>query len=303
MVSIAKGEITVGLDLGSRQVAITPELVAEYSAGVDDRHPWYTGASPFGGPVAPALLLHSEVYQYDEWYLPNLWGNLHARQEWELFAPMRLSDTVTTRAMIVGRYLKRNRDYVVNEVQVFSSTGRLLHRGRTHQSFVLEQSPQGHAVDKQREKSAERRFAIGEGNVAEAFGPLEKTVTLEMCKTFSKGRNYHNDLEMAHQMGFPDIVVQGMMPICFLSELMTLRFGEGWYAGGRMDVRLVNVLWGGDGVAIARGVVREFAPEGARRRAHCEVWVEKRDGTKVIVGTASAVVPASEDPQRDAHRR
>jgi hypothetical protein len=58
-----------------------------------------------------------------------------------------------------------------------------------------------------------------------------------------------------------------------------------------MDVRLVTVLWGGDGGAVARGVVREFVPEGARRRAQCEVWVEKRDGTKIIVGTASAVVP------------
>ena len=79
------------------------------------------------------------------------------------------------------------------------------------------------------------------------------------------------------------------MPICFLSELMTRRFGEGWFAGGRMDARLVNVLWGSDGVAFCRGVVREFTREGSRRRAHCEVWVEKRDGTKVVVGTASAV--------------
>jgi hypothetical protein len=56
-----------------------------------------------------------------------------------------------------------------------------------------------------------------------------------------------------------------------------------------MDVRLVNVLWGADGAAVARGVIREHTPEGERRRAHCEVWVEKPDGTKVIVGTASAI--------------
>ena len=81
-----------------------------------------------------------------------------------------------------------------------------------------------------------------------------------------------------------------MMPVCFLWELMTRRFGEGWYAGGRMSVNLVNVLWGGDGGATARGVVREFSREGGCRRAHCEIWIEKQDGTKVIVGTASAVV-------------
>ena len=290
MVSVAKGEIPVGLDLGGHEYEITPDLVEDYAAGVDDHHAWYTGDSPFGGAVAPALILHSEVYRFGGWYLPNIWGNLHARQEWELFAPIMVGERVTTRSTIVDRFIKRGRDYVVNEVQIFGQDGRLLRRGRTHQSFVMEQAQQGLAVDKGREKSAERRFEIGQGEFAEEIAALEKTVTLEMCRKFSPGTNYHNNLEEAKKMGFPDIVVQGMMPICFLSELMTHRFGEGWYAGGRMDIRLVNVLWGSDGVAVCRGVVREFAIEGARRRAQCEVWVEKPDGTKVIVGTASAVV-------------
>ena len=86
------------------------------------------------------------------------------------------------------------------------------------------------------------------------------------------------------------IVVQGMMPICFMSEFMTRRFGEGWFAGGWMSVNLVNVLWGADGGVACHGRVREYTVEGARRRAHCDVWAEKADGTKIIVGTASAVV-------------
>jgi hypothetical protein len=289
MVTVAKGELQVGADLGAHEYEITPELVAEYAAGLDDHHEWYTGGSPFGGPVAPAIILHSEVYRFARWYLPNVYGNLHARQEWELFAPIMVSDTVTTRATIVDRYIKRNRDYVVNEAQVFGPDGRLLCRGRTHQSFLLEVQEGEMAVDKQREKAVERRFEVGEGDIVDVIEPLAKAVTIEMCKTFSPGTNYHNDVEEAKKTGFPDIVVQGMMPICFLSELMTRRFGEGWFAGGRMDVRLVNVLWGSDGGAVCRGVVREYKAEGARRRAQCEVWVEKRDGTKVIVGTASAV--------------
>jgi hypothetical protein len=291
MVTIAKGELTVGTDLGTHTYEVTPELIAEYSAGLSDHHSWYTGPSPFGEPVAPALILHSECYRFGRWYLEPIWGNLHARQEWELFAPIVVGDSVTTRATIVDRYIKRGRDYVVNEVQVFGPDGRLVSRGRTHQSFVLEAAQDGLAVDKSREKSAERRFETGEGEFEDEIAPLEKPVTIEMCKTFSPGVSYHNDAEQAKKLGFPDIVVQGMMPVCFLSELMTLRFGEGWYAGGRMDIRLVNVLWGGDGAATARGVVREYTAEGARRRAHCEVWVEKPDGTKIIVGTASAVVP------------
>ena len=290
MVSVAKGEITVGMDLGAHEYEISPELIAGYASGVDDRNAWYSGASPFGGPVAPALILHSEVYRFGRWYLPNVWGNLHAKQEWELFAPIMTGERVVTRAMIVDRYVKRQRDYVVNEVQVFGADGRLRKRGRTHQSFVLEVDTEKLAVDKEREKRADRRFETAAAAIEEELAPLDKPVSIEMCKTFSPGVSYHNDAEQAKKLGFPDIVVQGMMPVCFLSEFMTRRFGEGWYAGGRMAVNLVNVLWGADGGAVCRGVVREYTPEGARRRAHCDVRVEKRDGTKIIVGSASAVV-------------
>jgi len=55
-----------------------------------------------------------------------------------------------------------------------------------------------------------------------------------------------------------------------------------------MDVRLVNVVWVGD-VLATRGKVREEVPEGSRRRAHVDVWCEKADGTKALVGTASAL--------------
>jgi acyl dehydratase len=110
-----------------------------------------------------------------------------------------------------------------------------------------------------------------------------------MCQRFSGPRKtYHTDVEEARKLGFPDIVVQGMMPLCFISEMMTARFNEGWFAGGRMNVALVNVLWRGD-VVTARGLVREVTPEGSRRRANLEVWCEKADGTKVVVGTASAM--------------
>jgi hypothetical protein len=39
----------------------------------------------------------------------------------------------------------------------------------------------------------------------------------------------------------------------------------------------------------ARGRVREELNEGTRTRVHCDVWVEKDDGTKVVVGEASAL--------------
>jgi len=284
------GDVYVGRFFGGRTLEITPDLVEGYVASVDDPNPWYAGASPFGQAVAPALLLHSEVYRTLAWYLPRLYGNLHARQEWELFHPMMVGDQVTTSSTVIDRYLKRDREYVVNEVTCFADDGGMLNRGRTHQSFLLDRHDAGTVVDKEREKRSDRRFDVGEGEILETIEGPAKEVTLEMCWLFSgPRRSYHNDVEEARKLGFPDIVVQGMMPLCFVSEMMTTRFGEGWFAGGRMNVNLVNVVWRGDKLT-ARGLVREMTPEGSRRRARLDVWCEKADGTKVVVGSASAVV-------------
>src|SRR5581483_6363588 len=87
----------VGMDLGIEQHPITEDRVRWYMETLGDNHPWYTGDSPFGGPVAPALLYHNPAYggqtegvavrRSERWYLPNRYGNLHAKQAWEFFRP------------------------------------------------------------------------------------------------------------------------------------------------------------------------------------------------------------------------
>jgi acyl dehydratase len=282
-------DVYVGKDLGGRDCAITPALIATYEAGTNDRHPWYGGESPFGEPVAPALLFHSEVYRNLSWYLPNLIGNLHAKQEWDFFYPMAVGSTVRTRSTVVERYRKRNRDYIVNEVLITDTSGRWLQRSRTHQSFLVEgERPAGDVVDKAREKRPERRFDVDSASGAE-ITPVKRPITIAMCDAFSgPAKTYHNDRGMARALGFPDIVVQGMLSICFISEIMTCAFGAGWLLGGKLNVNLVNVVWV-DETITTRGRVREELPEGSKTRVHLDVWGEKDDGTKTIIGGASAL--------------
>jgi acyl dehydratase len=280
-------EVYVGRYYGERVREITDDLVRAYSEGVDDYNPWYFGDSPLGAPLAPALILHSEVYREVNWYL-NFYGNLHARQEWELFHPVLVGDRVSARNTIVDRYLKRDREYVVNEVTVLAEDGRMVSRARTHQSFLKKRSS-GDVVDKEREKRSDRRFDVPEVNALEMLSGPQKEITIEMCRKFSgPAKNYHTDAEEARKLGFPDVVVQGMMSLCFISEMMTARYGLGWFQGGRMNVNLVNVLWQGEQVT-AQGSVSEVVPEGSRQRHHLQVWCEKAGGTKIVVGTASAL--------------
>jgi len=284
-----RDERYVGRDMGGREVEITPEIVERFIAGTGDANPWYRGDSPLGDPLAPALILHSEIYRDLSWYLPNIYGNLHARQEWDMFAPVMVGERLTTRSVIVDRYVKRDREYVVNEVLVGNASGQIVSRSRTHQSFLLpEQTKQGFVVDRAREKDSSRSFKIGERAGEHIDSPM-RTITEDMCMAFSgPARNYHNDKQKAVELGFPEIVVQGMLSVCLLAEMMTRRFGLGFLYGGKMDLRLVNVLWGND-VTGPKGSIVERRPEGQRSRAEAEVWCDKADGTKTVVGSASAL--------------
>jgi hypothetical protein len=283
-----KGEPAyVGRDCGSNRYEVTPELVRFYADALDDPSPRYA-------TVAPSLLFHSECYKVlGEWYLKNLFGNLHARQDWELFGEIPIGESVHTRSTIVERYQKRGRDYVVNETDLLGADGRLLVRGRTHQSFLPSGgAPKaGFVVDEKTagEKATREARAPFPSGTGETLPPIAKVVDARRCWMFSgPGKNYHTDREMAEQLGFPNIVVQGMMSTCFVHQLMHDRFGRGWTVGGKMSVKLTNVLWVDERV-VARGVVRDETPEGTATRVACDVWVEKADGTKILVGDASAL--------------
>ncbi len=282
-----KGEPAyVGRHCGSNTYAVTPDVVAFYADALDDPSPLYER-------VAPPLLYHSECYKFvGEWYLKNLFGNLHARQDWQLFGAIPLGGRVRTRSTIVERYSRRGRDYVVNETDVCDAAdGRLLVRGRTHQSFLppAERSGgEGYVVD---EKTAERKAPRPPFPTATGpdLPPVGKTADARRCWMFSgPGRNYHTDREQAEKLGFPNIVVQGMMTTCFVAQVMQDHFGMGWVEGGRMSVKLTNVLWVDESVT-ARARIREELPEGTRTRVVCEVWVDKADGVRVLLGEASAL--------------
>ena len=282
----------VGRHCGSNEYAVEKEVVSFYADALDDHHSLHA-------QYAPPLLYHSECYKFvGEWYLKNLFGNLHMRQDWKLFAPIPVGGRVVTRSTIIERYTKRGRDIVVNETDVNDlSDGRLLVRGHTHQSFLPPKSETSEAEGEQASK-----FVVDEKTALEkssrppfptATGPdLPSAVTCvdaRRCWMFSgPGRNYHTDVEQARKLGFPNIVVQGMMSTCFVSRVMQEHFGLGWLEGGEMSVKLTNVLWV-DETVTTHAKIREEVREGSRTRVHCDVWVEKPDATMVVVGSASAL--------------
>jgi hypothetical protein len=108
-------------------------------------------------------------------------------------------------------------------------------------------------------------------------------------------RNIHSDAAAAEREGLPAPVASAPQIFSMLHRMMLASFGAGWVAGGKMSVKMIKPVYPED-FTTGKGRVTSLSLEAqadgqpARVRAHCDMWVERRDGTQVMVGTASALL-------------
>lgn len=98
----------------------------------------------------------------------------------------------------------------------------------------------------------------------------------------------HVDPEYAGKTPFKGTIAHGPMSLAFLNELMMKCFDEGWAVGGKLfGVRFVSPVQDGDRIRIG-GMVKTVTEREGKRLAECDLFVEKEDGTKAVVGCSVA---------------
>jgi hypothetical protein len=100
--------------------------------------------------------------------------------------------------------------------------------------------------------------------------------------------NIHNDAA-AQRMGFERGFVSTGQTLAWISRVLVRFFGPAYFESGELDVAYVLPLYDEESISVG-GVVKERVPEDGGVRLICDVWLARGDGTKVIAGTASAVV-------------
>ena len=279
-------DVYAGKDLGTLELTVTDEMVPHYIKGLDEPNPWYTAASPFGGPVAPVIVYQQADSEFKGWYLDNLFGNLWRRQEWEIHAPTRVGQVLRCSARVAHRYRRRDRDVIAQEMLV-RDEAQPDRAQRHHQSFLAEQTSGEVTLRDPASKEGARQAGEPAGEPLSL--ELPKTFTPEMCNEFFyRSRNYHNDKAASKELGFGDTVIGGRMTLSCVTELLTRHFGRGFYLGGRLDVKFTNVLWPNE-TFTTRGIITGRRTEGGQTRTEVTVYCEKADGTKIIVADASAL--------------
>lgn len=278
----ASHEPYAGKELGELPFLCTPTMVDNYCEGIVVDRARYAGPTDWEKPVAPAMIVGEMDFGFDGARFDNAFGNLWMRQEWEFFHPIYQDRDYRRASKVLDVYDWRNRSVVKQEVSVYDGE-TLVVRGIHHQSFLLNQSSGKVALRDPKKKEGVRKFDVPAGVPIES---VDLTVDLEMCGVFFHGRrSYHTDKQASEELGFEEVVVGGKMTMAMIGQMLEQHFGRGYYEGGTLDVKFTNIVWPGDHVTAKGVITREEAG-----KAHISVWMEKDDGTVVIVGGATAAV-------------
>ena len=279
-------EARIGKDLGSRQFVADDRILNDYFDGLEIDADWYDH-HPYDTPVVPSMTLSSVDGGFPGGGFKNAFGNLWMRQQWTMKAPIIPGRPYQATSRVVDIYEHRNRTLVNSEVVLWSPDGQAMAVGNHHQSYLLSQSSGKVALRDPRAKGGARRFNIPDGDLIEGD---PHRISLEMCGAFFHGNaNYHTDRRAAEELGFEEVVVGGRMTMSYIGDLMDRSFGKGWFEGGVLDIKFTNIVWPDD-VVTPNVVITDEAADNGSRRANGSIWMEKEDGTVVIVGTVSAVV-------------
>jgi acyl dehydratase len=109
---------------------------------------------------------------------------------------------------------------------------------------------------------------------------------------WDRGLNSHSDPEMAKRDGLAKPLASGQNQMAFLHELLERNFGDAWVYGGKISVRNIHPVYGGDRIT-PNGVVTEIADVDGKVRVTVQIWCENQDGQKTSVGTAQAGQPSA----------
>ena len=125
---------------------------------------------------------------------------------------------------------------------------------------------------------------------APEVAPITRDLTQAMIDAYAEASGDHNpihiDQEFARSTPMGGTIAHGMLVLTFISEMMTVTFGEAWLSGGTLDVRFRAPARPADTIT-ARA--RSLEPKDGSLRYSVEC-VSQTDEV-LISGTAEVATP------------
>lgn len=267
------------------------DRIARYLEAVENAHPWHHERSPWGPPVAPPSILGNATLRFIDSFAPAPPGTLHAKQEIETAAALRLDRQPIGYGKFIDKYEKRGRRWFVFESRWRDETGLIIGRSRVTMAFPQEDG-QGEMGSGKDDPSPVAAAAARKGELA----VVTRTLTQERMTAYSedsanalRGTSIHVHSEAAKRAGFGTTVAQGLMAADYINEVIEQALGKQWYENAALSLAFLKPILCGQTLT-ANGRLAERVEEGAVVRKVYEVWCENAAGETVAAGRATALV-------------
>lgn len=261
------------------------ERIARILEATENVHPWHRARSPWGPPVAPPSVLGNINMRFIDTIAPVPPGTLHARQDVETLAALRIDRKPLGYGKFTEKYERRGRRWAVFEARYRDETGLLIGHARTTIVFP-DRVETDDPVGEQKPDTAHN----GE------LKAISRTLTQERMTAFSEDsynaqhdRSIHVHPVIAREQGYEKTVAQGMMTADYISELMTGVFGKQWFENAKLSLVFLAPVLRDDTVTV-NARLKEAPQEGAVVRKVYDVWAENQRGDTVALGSASSLV-------------
>jgi hypothetical protein len=295
MADLTYEAIEVGKEFGPWKYPLK-ERIARYLEAVENAHPWHHERSPWGPPVAPPSILGNAAMRFLDSIAPVPPGTLHAKQEIDTAAALRLDRQPVGYGRFADKYERRGRKWFVFESRWRDETGLLIGHSTLTMAFAKEEGGRSKEQGKgeKSEGGSQESEARGErkGELTAVVRPLKA----ELMSAYSedsvnalRGTSIHVQPEAAKKAGFETTVAQGLMSADYISEMMTAVLGKEWFENAKLSLAFLLPVLAGETLT-ANGRLAESVEEGAVVRRAYEVWCENEAGEAVTAGTAMALL-------------
>lgn len=106
--------------------------------------------------------------------------------------------------------------------------------------------------------------------------------------------NTHTNTQAAQEIGLEQPIVSAANLTPIVGNMLYRALGSGWLVGGQLSCRFIRPVHIEDYFTARGVVVGRHAASANHTRIELEVWGENQRGEKVIVGSASGLVPTEE---------
>ncbi len=138
---------------------------------------------------------------------------------------------------------------------------------------------------------------LSELKVGARIPEISKSITQANITRYANASGDFNPIhineEYARNTPLGGTIAHGMMVLAYVSQLMTVAFGQDWLSGGKLDVRFKTPARPGDTLTVS-GEIVSLEEQSSDRLVGCDILVSNQDSEAIITGKATVRIKMQE---------